>query len=204
MRGFWQRTLLILIVFYLVSTVAWTAPKAYTIRFRTCPRPTSARLTRRKRRQFPPTGGCTKTAGNRYGLLCSSVRESVWISQDHPKIAICAWRAEESFFIWGREVSLDPQEYPVLELVWGVEKFPDGAAMDLYERNDRAIVVQVLFGDKLPTSGFPDLPRMLAYFGEKRRQLATTTPACRRGKDRPTPYHVHISACQVHRPAQRS
>ena len=35
---------------------------------------------------------------------------------------------------------------------------------NLHERNDRAIVVQVLFGDKLPTRGFPDLPRMLAFF----------------------------------------
>lgn len=164
MRGFWRRTLLILIVFYLVNTVAWTAPKAYTIRFSDMPGADTSTISEAK---------APMTSANRW--LRQNGWEQVWpivlIGKGKPldfagppQNRYLRVAAKESFFIWGREVNLDPQEFPVLELVWGVEEFPNGAAMDLYQRNDRAIVVQVLFGDTLPTSGFPDLPRMLAYF----------------------------------------
>ena len=112
--------------------------------------------------------------------------------------------ADESFFIWGSEVNLDPQAFPVLELVWGIEAFPDGAAMDLHKRNDRAIVVQVLFGDKLPTSGFPDLPRMLAFFWGETETVGdcyTCIPSPRGSRRRTD--HVRLPARQIHCLAQR-
>lgn len=164
MGGFWRRTLLILIIFFLVNTVAWTAPKAYTIRFTDMPE-ADTRITDEAK--------APDVSANRW--LLKNGWEQVWpivlIGKGKPldfagppQNRYLRVAANESFFIWGREVNLDPQEFPVLELVWGVEAFPEGAAMDAYKRNDRAIVVQVLFGDKLPTSGHPDLPRMLAYF----------------------------------------
>lgn len=164
MRGFWQRTTLALIALYLVSTAAWAAPKAYTVRFSDMPEADGSVVNE--------TDAPTVSA-NRW--LRQNGWEQVWpivligrgkpldfAGPPHDRFLRVA--ANESFFIWGSEVHVDPQEFPVLELVWGIEAFPNGAAMDLYKRNDRAIVVQVLFGDKLPTSGFPDLPRMLAFF----------------------------------------
>ena len=164
MRGFWQRTALALIVLYLMSTAAWAAPKTYTVRFS----------------DMPDTGVST---GN--GAEAPTVSANRWLrkrgwEQVWPIVVLGSGKplafagppqnrflriaANKSFFIWGSEVELDPQEYPVLEVIWGIEAFPRGAAMDLYKRNDRALVVQVLFGDELPTAGYPDLPRMLAFF----------------------------------------
>ena len=72
--------------------------------------------------------------------------------------------ADSTYFIRGREFYLDPQEFPILELSWGIEQFPEDAAMDLYERNDRALAIQVLFGEELPTPNFQNLPRILSFF----------------------------------------
>jgi hypothetical protein len=53
----------------------------------------------------------------------------------------------------------------MLTVTWGVERFPPQAALDVYKRNDRAIVVLVSFGPKVPSSGvLPDVPRALAFF----------------------------------------
>lgn len=165
MRGFWQRAVLVLIILYLVSTAGWTAPKTYTVRF-----------------SDMPDTGVSATANGAEAPVVSANRwlrkngwEQVWpivlVGKGKPldfagpsQNRFLRVAANKSFFIWGSEVDLDPQEYPILELVWGIEAFPRDAAMDLYERNDRAIVVQVLFGAELPTAGYPDLPRMLAFF----------------------------------------
>ena len=164
MRGFWQRTLLILIVFYLVSSVAWTAPKAYTIRFSDMPEADVSTIDEAKAPTVPANRWLRRNGWEQVWPFVLIGNGKPLDFDGPPQHRYLRVAAKETFFIWGREVNLDPQEFPVLELVWGVEEFPDGAAMDLYQRNDRAIVVQVLFGDKLPTSGFPDLPRMLAYF----------------------------------------
>lgn len=164
MRGFWQRMVLVLVVLCLVSLAAVAAPKAYTVRFSDMPK---ADVSADEGAEAPAV------SANRW--LRKNGWEQVWpivilgkgkpldfAGPPHNRFLRVV--ADESFFIWGREVNLDPQAFPVLELVWGIEAFPDGAAMDLHKRNDRAIVVQVLFGDKLPTSGRPHLPRMLAFF----------------------------------------
>lgn len=174
MRGFWQQAMLALIVLYLASTVAWTAPKAYIVRFSDMP-DADARA----------SNGTEAPAVSANRWLRKNGWEQVW-----PIVLLGAGKpldfagpsqnrflrvaADKSFFIWGREVNLDPQEFPILELVWGIEAFPSGAAMDLHERNDRAIVVQVLFGDKLSTVGFPDLPRMLAFFWGETETVGNT------------------------------
>jgi hypothetical protein len=52
-----------------------------------------------------------------------------------------------------------------LELTWGVERFPQGAALDVYDRTDRPLVVLVSFGPKVPSPGLtPSVPRGLAFF----------------------------------------
>lgn len=165
MREFWQRAALVLIILYLLSAAAWTAPKTYTVRF-----------------SDMSEAGVSATANGAEAPVVSANRwlrkngwEQVWpvvlLGKGKPldfagpsQNRFLRVAANRSFFIWGSEVNLDPQEYPILELVWGIEAFPRDAAMDLYDRNDRAIVVQVLFGAELPTTGYPDLPRMLAFF----------------------------------------
>ena len=163
-QWFWQRTTWVLVVLHLASSAAWAAPEAYTVRFSDVP---EAEAVAANGAEAPVV------SANRW--LRKRGWEQVWpivlIGKGKPldfagppQNRFLRVAADKTFFIWGNEVNLDPQEFPVLELVWGIEAFPGGAAMDLYERNDRAIVVQVLFGDELPTKGFPDLPRMLAYF----------------------------------------
>lgn len=73
--------------------------------------------------------------------------------------------ADKSFYIWGRRIEIDPHQLPYLEISWGVERFPQGAALDIYDRNDRPISVMVSFGPKVPSPGLrPNIPRALAFF----------------------------------------
>lgn len=73
--------------------------------------------------------------------------------------------ADDTFYIWGRRVDIDPHRFPALAITWGVERFPTEASLDTYGRNDRAIVVTISLGPKLPSPGLlPDLPRALAFF----------------------------------------
>lgn len=73
--------------------------------------------------------------------------------------------ADEKFYIWGHLLNVDPQRLPMLEITWGVEQFPREAALDVYGRNDRSIVVTVSFGPKVPSGGLrPNVPRGLAFF----------------------------------------
>jgi len=73
--------------------------------------------------------------------------------------------ADKSYYIWGRRTEIDPHQLPYLEISWGVERFPQDAALDLYDRNDRPIVVMISFGPKVPSPGLmPNIPRALAFF----------------------------------------
>ncbi len=85
--------------------------------------------------------------------------------------------ADKAFYILTREVNIDPQALPWLSLTWGIERFPAGAALDRYGRNDRAIVVMVSFGERLGSGGLlPSVPRSLAFFwGETERVGAMYT-----------------------------
>ena len=179
MERLWRRGLYTLMILCLGNALAWSAPKAYTVRFSDMPEVDS---------RVAGEAEAPTVSANRW--LRKKGWEQVWpvvlIGKGKPldfagppENRFLRVAANDTFFIWGKEVKLDPQQFPVLELVWGVEAFADGAAMDLYERNDRAIVVQVLFGDKLPTSGLPDLAAHAGVLlGAKRRPSATTTPVC--------------------------
>ena len=153
-----------LVIFSLISFSVWASPESYTVRFSDMP---------------------DRDGGPNDGEEALTVRANNWLhengwEQAYPFVIIGKGKplyfagppqnrflrisADNKLLIWGREFNLDPQEFPVLELFWGIEVFPEDAAMDLNNRNDRAIVIQVLFGDKLPTRGLPDLPRILSFF----------------------------------------
>ena len=73
--------------------------------------------------------------------------------------------ADDDYYIWTRQIDVDPHEYPVLALTWGIERFPQGAALDVNDRTDRPLVVLVSFGPKVPSPGLiPSVPRGLAFF----------------------------------------
>jgi hypothetical protein len=73
--------------------------------------------------------------------------------------------ADDDYYIWTRQIDVDPHAYPILELIWGIERFPQGAALDVNDRTDRPLVVLVSFGPKVPSSGLiPSVPRGLAFF----------------------------------------
>ena len=73
--------------------------------------------------------------------------------------------ADDDYYIWTRRIDLDPYEHPHLELTWSIERFPQGAALDIHDRTDRPLVVLVSFGPKVPAPGLiPSVPRGLAFF----------------------------------------
>jgi hypothetical protein len=73
--------------------------------------------------------------------------------------------ADNDYYIWMRQLELDPHEHSLLELTWGIERFPAGAALDIRDRTDRPLVVLVSFGPKVPAPGLiPSVPRGLAFF----------------------------------------
>lgn len=73
--------------------------------------------------------------------------------------------ADQTYYIWSRPFDLDPHQLPFLSITWGVDRFPDNAALDIKGRNDRPIVVMVSFGPKVLSPGpRPDVPRALAFF----------------------------------------
>ena len=73
--------------------------------------------------------------------------------------------ADDDYYIWTRQLDVDPHERPFLELTWSVERFPQGAALDVHDRTDRPLVVLVSFGPKVPSPGLmPSVPRGLAFF----------------------------------------
>jgi hypothetical protein len=73
--------------------------------------------------------------------------------------------ADNDYYIWTRQIDVDPHERPVLELTWGVERFPQGAALDVNDRTDRSIALLFSFGPKVPSPGLmPSVPRGLAFF----------------------------------------
>jgi len=85
--------------------------------------------------------------------------------------------ADSAYAVWTHRLTVDPQQQPMFDITWAVERFPEGAALDLYGRNDRPIVVMVSFGPEVRSSGLhPDVPRGLAFFwGETETVGATYT-----------------------------
>ncbi len=84
---------------------------------------------------------------------------------------------QDSYYIWTRRLQLDPHRFPILEITWGVDQFPQGAALDLYRGNDRALAILVFFGPEMRSPLLrPRVPRGLAFFwGETETVGATYT-----------------------------
>lgn len=73
--------------------------------------------------------------------------------------------ADRAYAVRTRRLTVEPQQLPLLDITWAVERFPQGAALDIHGRNDRAIAVVVSFGRKVDSSGMqPDVPQGLAFF----------------------------------------
>ncbi len=73
--------------------------------------------------------------------------------------------SEAAYFIWSRKLDINPHEQPFLEITWGMDRFPERAALDVYGQHDRPLVIVISFGPKVPSSGLlPDVPRGLAFF----------------------------------------
>jgi hypothetical protein len=76
--------------------------------------------------------------------------------------------ADSASYIWTRKTDLDPNKWPMLEITWGVDRFPQQASLDMYERNDLPIAIIVSFGPKVPDNHLlPNVPRGLAFFWDE-------------------------------------
>jgi hypothetical protein len=82
---------------------------------------------------------------------------------------------DNSYYIWTRELELDPHQLPFLDITWGIEQFPQEAALDVYGRNDRALTVMLSFGPKVSSPGLiPNVPRTLAFFWGETETVGTS------------------------------
>lgn len=74
--------------------------------------------------------------------------------------------ADDVYYIWTKPVDIDARQWPILEITWGMERFAEGAALDVHGRSDRPLVIIVSFGKKLAGTNrlFPSVPRGLAFF----------------------------------------
>lgn len=82
--------------------------------------------------------------------------------------------ADDDYYIWTRQINVDPHALPVLELTWSIERFPQGAALDINDRTDRPLVVLVSFGPKVSSPGLiPSVPRGLAFFWGETETVGT-------------------------------
>ena len=74
--------------------------------------------------------------------------------------------ADDAYYIWSKSLDIDANQWPILEIKWGMDRFAENAALDVHGRSDRALVIIVSFGKKLAaaTPLFPSVPRGLAFF----------------------------------------
>ena len=76
--------------------------------------------------------------------------------------------ADSTSYIWTRKTDLDPNKWPIFEITWGVDRFPQRAALDVYKRNDLPIAIIVSFGPKVSDNHLlPNVPRGLAFFWDE-------------------------------------
>jgi hypothetical protein len=74
--------------------------------------------------------------------------------------------ADDAHYIWTKPLEINPQQWPILEIMWGMERFAERAALDVHGRSDRPVAIIVSFGEKLASTTplFPGVPRGLAFF----------------------------------------
>jgi hypothetical protein len=82
--------------------------------------------------------------------------------------------SKATYFIWSHKLDIDPHKQPFLEIKWGMDRFPERAALDVDGRHDRPLVIVISFGPKVPSSGLlPDVPRGLAFFWGETETVGT-------------------------------
>ena len=42
--------------------------------------------------------------------------------------------ADRAYAVWARRLTVEPQQLPLLEITWAVERLPQGAALDVHGR----------------------------------------------------------------------
>ena len=172
----WPQAVLLLSVIVLGAPLSGALPEAYTLRFSDMP-PTATPISN-------PAPAAPQAPANAW--LEQQGWQQVWpvtllggkqrfFFAGPPTQRYLRVYTDNTSYIWSRQLALDPQTLPWLSITWGVERFPAGAALDLHERNDRAIVILVSFGERLGASGLlPSVPRALAFFWGETEQVGVT------------------------------
>ncbi|MCZ6872238.1 MAG: DUF3047 domain-containing protein [bacterium] len=156
--------------------IGWATPKSHVLRFSDTPviKPPASKDYFTLTKPIPTNSDSPRQAADHWlqrngwkqlwPLLVPAGRKHLTFAGP-PTQRYLRLNADKSFYIWARRTEVDPYQLPYLEISWGVERFPQGAALDLYGRNDRSIAVMISFGPKVPSSGLrPSIPRALAFF----------------------------------------
>lgn len=185
-RNFWPVLLWLMALLVLGLSAVWAIPEGHILRFSDTPylhQPISAGVAVPIMPIAAEPDSPMTSAGewlNRNGW------KQVWplmplSKRDLPSFAGPATQrylrinADDKFYIWGRLIDVDPHRFPLLNITWGVERFPRQAALDIYGRNDRPIVVTVSLGPKIRSPGLlPNVPRTLAFFWGETETVGTS------------------------------
>lgn len=183
-----------LLVGSILGAVVWAQSPAYTLRFTDAlalQNPAS-RDGQEFRLQAPETAGPEAPVRSANDWLLDNQWKQVWplkifgkgtplFFAGPPTQRYLRVATANNYFIWSHPLDIDPQTMPYVTLTWGVERFPEQAALDVYGRNDRAIAVLLSFGPKVASGGLlPDVPRGLALFWGESEVIGknyTCTPA---------------------------
>ena len=171
-RMIWAAIVIILSCLCGVSVHADATPSSYVIRFSDEPQ---AALLRPDQIQ-PATN---------HNEVNPQKKVNEWFSQNDFKGAYPMWakadgrfwfagppgqrylrvQAQDAYFIFVKQLDqpIHLNERSILEIVWAVDTFPDDASMGVYNRQDRAVVVVISFGDKV-RGNWKNVPRGLAFY----------------------------------------
>lgn len=161
-----------------LAAAAWAQGPTHTLRFSDTPtlRDPTSHDSQGVRLHFPEVTGPEAPVKGANDWLLSNHWKQVWPlkilgkgvplffagppTQRYLRIA-----TKGDYFIWARPLDVDPQLMPYVAITWGIEYFPDKAALDIHKRNDRPLAILLSFGPKVSTGGLlPDVPRGLALF----------------------------------------
>ena len=175
-RSFWHCTAVLLFVVLLGVGIGPAVPQEYVLRFAdTFPTQDPAATTQDTLAVLPDSASEAPAVSANDWLLRNGWKQ-IWplrllgtgkllFFAGPPTQRYLRLAADDDYYIWTRLLDVDPHERPLLELTWGVERFPQGAALDVSDRTDRPLVVLVSFGPKVPAPGLiPSVPRGLAFF----------------------------------------
>jgi len=172
----WSQTVLLLTFIVLGAHLARALPETYTLRFSdVSPTATLISSPERAAPQAPANTWLDQQGWQQvWPVALFGTQQRLFFAGSSAQRYLRVY-ADKTFYILARQLELDPQALPWLSITWGVERFPTGAALDLYSRNDRPIVILVSFGERVGSSGLlPNVPRALAFFWGETEQVGTT------------------------------